>query len=160
MNPYIKHTPCPDRDYGMYEQLGMAVRCMLYNKNYSTYPVSCLQQWTEFAIQHGQIYFVYSNNGLPLAYMTWATLAADTQARLVSDPAFNLHPSEWNEKGDIWILDFCCKPGYGALAAREILAAAPWGAGPAHWLSRKKRTFTSRTAQYSQGGSHVDAQTD
>lgn len=160
MNAYVKHHPNPERTYEPYEKLGMAVRCMLYNKNYSAYSVACLQQWTEFAIQHGQIYFLYSNSGLPLAYMTWATLAVDTQERLLYDPAFTLHPSEWNEKGDIWILDFCCKPGYGSVAARKILAAAPWGLGPAKWLSRKNRVFQSERISIGKGECNVGIQTD
>lgn len=158
MNPYVKHNPCPERAYDIYKSLGMAARCMLYNNNYSAYPVAYLLQWTEFAIQHRQIYFLYSNSGLPLAYVTWASLAPDTQERLLFDSVFRLHPSEWNEKGDVWILDFCCKPGYGAVAVREILAKAPWGEMPIKWFSRKKRIFSTCTGSYSQGRCNVSAQ--
>lgn len=124
------------------EQLGFAVSCMLHNRHYSLYPVLTIQQWTEYAIQHQQIKFLFDARGLPLAYITWAYPGPDTEKRLLSDPEFRLHPSEWNEDGRIWILDFCCFPGYGREALRRFIELRPWGEGNVRWLSRNKRVMT------------------
>lgn len=42
-----------------------------------------------------------------------AYLEADTEKRLLNGPEFRLHPSEWNKRGRVWIIDFCCKSGFG-----------------------------------------------
>ncbi len=100
---YIRETIRGKDEWTVYEQIGFAVSCMLYNRNYSLYPVLTIQYWTEYAIQHNQIKFLFDSRGFPLAYITWAYLEADTEARLLRDPEFRLHPSEWNEDGRIWI---------------------------------------------------------
>ncbi|WP_434524249.1 toxin-activating lysine-acyltransferase [Photorhabdus asymbiotica] len=46
----------------------------------------------------------------PLGYITWAYLREDTLHRLIHDPHYFLHISEWNEGGIMCILDFCCRP--------------------------------------------------
>lgn len=101
---YIRETIRGKDEWTVYEQIGFAVSCMLYNRNYSLYPVLTIQYWTEYAIQHNQIKFLFDSRGFPLAYITWAYLEADTEARLLRDPEFRLHPSEWNEDGSgFWI---------------------------------------------------------
>lgn len=100
---YIRETIRGKDEWTVYEQIGFAVSCMLYNRNYSLYPVLTIQYWTEYAIQHNQIKFLFDSRGFPLAYITRAYLEADTEARLLRDPEFRLHPSEWNEDGRIWI---------------------------------------------------------
>lgn len=122
------------------EQIGYAVQCMLYNRNYSMFPVLSIQQWTEHAILHKQIKFIFDARGKPLAYFTWAYLRSDTIERLKHDPHFRLHPSEWNEGGDIWILDFCCKPGYGKALLRFIRTHFPWQNHDVYWYSRRKKS--------------------
>ncbi|ECX6625118.1 toxin-activating lysine-acyltransferase [Salmonella enterica] len=131
-------------ELSVHEKIGFAVRCMLYNRNYSLYPVLTIQIWTEFAINHDQIKFLFDGKGMPLAYITWAYIAPDTEERLISDPEFRLHPSEWNEGGRIWVLDFCCKPGFGAKAIEHFSKFPPWGEGEVRWLSRKKKIMKLR----------------
>ena len=79
---YIRETIRGKDEWTVYEQIGFAVSCMLYNRNYSLYPVLTIQYWTEYAIQHNQIKFLFDSRGFPLAYITWAYLEADTEARL------------------------------------------------------------------------------
>ncbi|HKS13522.1 MAG TPA: hypothetical protein VJS90_10845 [Pseudomonas sp.] len=144
MTIYIKSTSDDAELSAKHEQLGQALACMLYNRNYSLYPILTLQYWTENAIAHRQIRFLFDNRGLALAYITWAYLLPDTVGRLRSDPEFRLHPSEWDEAGEPWILDFCCKPGYGYKAAERFRQLRPWGPQRAHWLSRRKHVITCR----------------
>ncbi|MCU6199434.1 toxin-activating lysine-acyltransferase [Citrobacter cronae] len=128
----------------VYEQIGFAVSCMLHNTNYSLYPVLTIQYWTEFAIQHNQIKFLFDTRGFPLAYITWAYIEVDTEIRLINDPEFRLHPSEWNENGRIWIIDFCCKPGFGRQVIEYFLQLRPWGEGEVRWMNRRKKIMTLR----------------
>ena len=71
---YIRETIRGKDEWTVYEQIGFAVSCMLYNRNYSLYPVLTIQYWTEYAIQHNQIKFLFDSRGFPLAYITWAYL--------------------------------------------------------------------------------------
>lgn len=80
---YIRETIRGKDEWTVYEQIGFAVSCMLYNRNYSLYPVLTIQYWTEYAIQHNQIKFLFDSRGFPLAYITRAYLEADTEARLL-----------------------------------------------------------------------------
>lgn len=144
MTFYIKEITDSGDSWSAQEQIGFAISCMLYNPNYSLYPVLAIQYWTEHAIQHRQIKFLFDTRGLPVAYVTWAYLAEDTEVRLLNDPEFRLHPSEWNENGNIWILDFCCHPGFGRKAAEHFRQLRPWGEGEVRWLSRKKKIMTMR----------------
>ncbi|MFJ2600558.1 toxin-activating lysine-acyltransferase (plasmid) [Pantoea agglomerans] len=123
----------------LHEQMGYAVQCMLLNRNYSLYPVLSLQIWTEHAILHRQIKFLFDMNGSPLAYLTWAYLRNDTVERLLNDPQFRLHPSEWDEGGEIWILDFCCKPGYGREVIKYLRNTITLSQRNVKWLTRRKK---------------------
>lgn len=142
---YIKETANGRQTWSTYEQIGFAVSCMLHHRHYSLFPVLTIKLWTEYAIQHQQIKFLFDASGLPLAYITWAYLDTDTEQRLLNDPNFRLHPSEWNEGSRIWILDFCCKPGFGRKAIARLAQLRPWGEGPVRWLSRKKKITLFRS---------------
>ncbi len=144
MTLYIRENVNGREDWSAQEQIGFAVSCMLHNRNYSLYTVLSIHFWTEFAIQHHQIKFLFDMSGLPLAYITWAYLEEDTEERLLNDPNFRLHSSEWNEGGKIWILDFCCKPGFGGKAIERFIQLRPWGEGHVHWLNRRKKIMIHR----------------
>ncbi|MBP1015407.1 toxin-activating lysine-acyltransferase [Serratia sp. JSRIV001] len=142
MTLYIRETSDGREEWSAYEQIGFAISCMLQNRNYCLYPVLSIQLWTEFAIQHKQIKFLFDTRGQPLAYVTWAYLALDTEARMLHETKFHLHPSEWNEGDNIWILDFCCKPGFGRKAIERFIQVRPWGQGRVRWLNRRKKIMT------------------
>lgn len=145
MARYTKEIVNNQKSWSAHEQIGFAVSCMLYNHNYSLYPIISIQLWTEFAIQLNQIKFLFDNRGQPLAYITWAYLEQQTEERLLHDKNFRLHPSEWDENGKIWILDFCCKPGFGRKAIEHFIQLRPWGDGQVHWLNRRKKIMTLRS---------------
>lgn len=144
MQLHIRETIQGRNEWTEHEQIGFAVSCMLLHRNYSLYPVLSIQYWTEFAIQHQQIKFLFDTKGQPLAYVTWACLAPDTEKRLLNDPEFRLHHSEWNEGGRIWLLDFCCKPGFCQKAVEYLKELRPWGPGDVRWVSRRKKIMMMR----------------
>ncbi|HFL8121538.1 TPA: toxin-activating lysine-acyltransferase, partial [Escherichia coli] len=41
-----------------------------------------------------------------------------------------------------WILDFCCKPGFGRKVIDYLIQLQPWGEGEVRWLSRRKKIVT------------------
>lgn len=70
MMSHIRESIRGREEWTVYEQIGFAVSCMLHNRNYSLYPVLTIQYWTEYAIQHNQIKFLFDSRGFPLAYIT------------------------------------------------------------------------------------------
>lgn len=76
-------------------------------REYSSYQIITLKLWISRAIEHDQILFFFDKAGNPFGYITWAHLAPDTEERLLNDPNFLIHPSEWSEGGNTWIVDFC-----------------------------------------------------
>ncbi|MND45642.1 RTX toxin acyltransferase family protein [compost metagenome] len=98
--------------------LGYAVMIMSRCHRSSSFQIRTLQYWLAPAIEHEQILFLYDRTSIPIGFVIWAHLAPDSEHRLLYDPAFLLHPSEWNEGGRTWIIDFCFPCG----AIRESLA--------------------------------------
>ena len=96
---HIRETIRGKEEWTVYEQIGFAVTCMLYNRNYSLYPVLTIQYWTEYAIQHHQIKFLFDTRGFPLAYITWAYLEADTLNRRKKIMTFR--PAQLNKEQGI-----------------------------------------------------------
>ena len=87
--------------------LGYASMIMFMCKRSSTFQMKTLDFWLRPAIDHQQIAFFFGCTGQPVGYVIWAHLAPDTEQRLLNDPDFILHPSEWNEGGRTWIIDAC-----------------------------------------------------
>ncbi|AHL34944.1 RTX toxin acyltransferase [Pseudomonas brassicacearum] len=117
--------------------LGFASMVMFMCRRYSTFRMLTLDFWLSPAIDHRQIVFFFACTGLPMGYVTWAYLAPDAEERLLTDPEFLLHPSEWNEGGRTWIIDFCFPSG----GAKEAVARLKdifreEGVSKVHWMRR------------------------
>lgn len=97
--------------------LGHVNSIMFMCKRSSEFKIRTLLFWIKPAIDHKQILFFFDSTATPIGYITWAHLATDTEQRLLYDPSFLLHPSEWNEGGQTWIIDFCFPCG----GAREAI---------------------------------------
>ncbi|MBA4386174.1 MAG: hypothetical protein C0410_15675 [Anaerolinea sp.] len=98
--------------------IGYACLIIFMCKRYSLLHIVILRYWVVPAIEHKQILFFFDRTSNPIGYVTWAHLAPDSELRLVKDPGFLLHPSEWNEGGKTWIIDFCFPAG----GAREAVS--------------------------------------
>lgn len=141
---FIKERHFGKDEFSHHEQLGFAVSCMLMNHNYSLYHIKTLQLWTQAAINHQQFKILFDHLGNPIGYITWAYIREDTLDRLICDPAFMLHTSEWNEGGTLCILDFCCKPGSARLCLDFLKGSDP--ISDSHkvvWRSRKSGKLMS-----------------
>ncbi|MGF6327627.1 cytolysin-activating lysine-acyltransferase [Pseudomonas sp. BS3782 TE3695] len=100
--------------------LGFACLIMSMCRRYSLFQIATLKFWISPAIDHKQIAFFFDKKSTPIGYMTWAHLAHDSEERLIKDPNFLLHPSEWNEGGETWIIDFNFPRGCAIDAFKEI----------------------------------------
>ena len=100
------------------EVLGWAVHLLAHTGKYRDYPLACVELWLVPAARMRQLHLIKELDGRLIGYMTWARFAADTEQRWIHDPEVTLHPSEWNEGGRLWILDFIAAPGY----ARRCIA--------------------------------------
>lgn len=63
-----------------------------------------LPQYVTPAIALGQVAFAFNNQNLAEAVLTWAYLSDQVGAELSLNPLRPLHPSEWNEGLNLWIL--------------------------------------------------------
>lgn len=98
--------------------LGHAATIMACCRRSSSFQIRTLYYWLAPAIDHAQIIMLFDSSSAPRGFLIWAHLAPDTEQRFVQDPNFLLHPSEWNEGGRAWVIDFCFPGG----AVKEALA--------------------------------------
>jgi len=98
--------------------LGHAAMVMACCRRSSSFQIRTLNYWLAPAIEHAQIIMLFESSSIPRGFLIWAHLAPDTEQRFVQDPHFLLHPSEWNEGGRAWVIDFCFPGG----AVKEALA--------------------------------------
>lgn len=92
-------------------QLGTAAALVLSCPNYRLLRVASVGAWLRTPILLKQICFFYDRAGRPIGYITWAYLAQDVEEKMVSNPNFLLHFSEWNEGDRLWIIDFVAPNG-------------------------------------------------
>ncbi|WP_122278139.1 toxin-activating lysine-acyltransferase [Pseudomonas syringae group genomosp. 3] len=100
--------------------LGYASMIMFMCPRSSKFQMQTLNFWLTPAIDHKQIMFFFDSAASPVGYVTWAHLAPDVEKRLLDDQCFFLNPSEWNEGGNTWIIDFCFPRG-GVKEATTLL---------------------------------------
>ena len=100
--------------------LGYASMIMFRCRRSSNFHMRTLNFWLTPAIDHQQIIFLFDRTSTPIGFVIWAHLAPDTEERLLTDPSFLLHASEWNEGGRTWIIDFCLPCGGAMESIKEI----------------------------------------
>lgn len=116
---YNLQTSCRDTKLNdKATMLGHAAMVMAGCRRSSGFQIRTLYYWIAPAIEHAQIIMLFDSSSAPRGFLIWAHLAPDTEQRLLHDPNFLLHPSEWNEGGRAWVIDFCFPGG----AVKEALA--------------------------------------
>jgi len=100
-------------DDNIMRKRGVVAHLMANNARYRRFPLVSLNAWIDPAIVTNQLAIFYgSYSSAPVGYITWAFLAPDVEHRWLNDPNVLLHESEWNEGGNLWIMDFLATPGY------------------------------------------------
>ncbi len=134
--------------------IGYAVMVLLQSKKYSLFQVLTIRCWIEQAITLGQIKFFFDWDGTPIGYVTWAYLAEDVESRLLGDNNFSLHFSEWNEGGNLWVIDFCMPTGSVKEAARYFLEEIrSFYVGRLSWVRRDPNYSVKKICRYEIGSS-------
>lgn len=129
--------------------IGYAVMVLLQSKKYSLFQVLTIRCWIEQAIALGQIKFFFDWDGTPIGYITWAYLAEDVESRLQGDENFLLHFSEWNEGGNLWVIDFCMPTGNVKEAARYFLEEIrSFYVGRLSWVRRDSNYSVKKLCRY------------
>lgn len=106
-------VPKKKPDDRIMEKRGVVAHLMATSKRYRRFPFACLNAWIDPALITDQLAVFYRwNDSQPVGYITWAFLASDVEHRWINDPQASLHLSEWNEGGNLWIMDFLALPGY------------------------------------------------
>lgn len=100
--------------------IGFAAWIVMQCRRYSMLRLVDFRVWVIPAIDHKQIVFFFDDYDSPVGYVIWANLAPDSERRLLEDPNFLLHESEWDEGNRTWIID-CCFPYGGLIYARQYL---------------------------------------
>lgn len=132
--------------------IGYAVMILLQSKKYSLFQVLTIRCWIEQAIELGQIKFFFDWDGTPIGYITWAYLAEDVESRLMGDNNFLLHFSEWNEGGNLWVIDFCMPTGNVKEAVRYFLEEIRLSyGGRLSWVRRHANYSVRKVCRYEIG---------
>lgn len=101
-------------------------------------PLAALRQLLLPALRHGQIKFYFDGAGQPAAYVAWAAVAEDVEPRLLTGRPWQLHESEWNEGGAVWIVDFVARPGFARAVARDLRAQVFASLGRLRYVRTRK----------------------
>lgn len=104
----------------IFEKFGYVLMIERFLKNYHGKNDFWLFQWLQAAIAHNQLQVFFSEDDTPVGFIAWAFLEKDVQQRLVENPTSLLHPSEWTESTEPWIIDCVALPGF----YRSILCTA------------------------------------
>ena len=130
--------------------VGFACLIIFMSRQYSIFEIMTLRLWIVPAIDHKQILFFFDNTDTPVGYVTWAHLALDSERRLLQDPNFLLHTSEWNEGGKTWIVDFCFPLGGTSKAIKHLkMHFREQGIDNVFWGRRNRDHSVRRIGSYS-----------
>lgn len=94
------------------ECLGLATELVCRAPRRANYTLSYITLRLLPAIVHEQIHFAFEQRGTPVALWIWAFLAPDVERRIMRDARSPLHESEWNEGGNLWVLDLIAPYGH------------------------------------------------
>lgn len=105
-NSFLKVYGRPDEALMRVSALvGFAVSLLAQCPGRSNTPVSSLAASIHEPQRQGNAKFYFDAEGHPAGFVTWAYLAPDTEARLIRTGEIRLAPLEWNEGGNLWIID-------------------------------------------------------
>lgn len=95
-----------------YAQIGYAMHLLSRSARGRQRPAAYVDTTLIPAIEHGQVAFLFDEDGSPAAFVVWARLAPDVEKRLMSASRIDLHLSEWNEGSSLWVLDLVAPLGH------------------------------------------------
>jgi hemolysin-activating ACP:hemolysin acyltransferase len=113
MQSYLKVYPFEDPDvYRTAAKLGAVASLMSLSKTHRQYSITHLIGIASEAIRNGNLKIYHNVDGVPVAYVVWAHLMPQSVPKLLRNGPPSLHPSEWNEGTEAWIVDFVAPSGH------------------------------------------------
>lgn len=137
------------------EAFGTAAWLWMHGDNHQNLPLLALDRMLLPAIrlrQYAMLLEVSAAGSRPVAYLGWANLNADAEARYLQKPVDGLRAEDWNSGDRMWFTDFFAPFGHSK-AVRALLA--PHMAGiSARYLYHRSHERGVRVMTYT--GTKVD----
>jgi len=92
------------------ELFGFALQISSMHARRQEWSVGRLSSLILPAVYHEKIRFFFNHDGMPIGYIVWAFPSPEIQNLLFHEPNYILHESEWDEDGQLLILDFVAQP--------------------------------------------------
>lgn len=105
--------------------LGMVAGIMLKSDYYMGRTIAETLNMAREALLHDQLYIVRDEYDTVCAFVAWAWLSEEVEARILATGDTSLHASEWNEGDRPWIIAFACTNGRTRQVVRHLRATAP-----------------------------------
>jgi cytolysin-activating lysine-acyltransferase len=80
---------------------------------------------------------IYSREGLPWSFVTWAFVSDDVHARFMHQAPI-IAPHEWKAGTNVWLVDVVAPYGDGELVAKEALKAIAPGKVAHAWIANEQ----------------------
>ncbi|MFM9270972.1 toxin-activating lysine-acyltransferase [Halomonas elongata] len=104
----------------IFNKLGFVISVMNQCNLHSNLRIINIKKWMFQPIIQNQISLLENSWGEPVSYYCWAYLDINSVRRMLEDPSYVLHPSEWDEGNILWIIDICTHSNYLRPTLREI----------------------------------------
>ncbi|MFC4159179.1 toxin-activating lysine-acyltransferase [Chitinimonas lacunae] len=92
-------------------KVGYVCHIMSGFESHQANTVNHVREMIRPAIRHDMMKLYFDIDGSPVGYVVWAFLADDVVARIRQEGRIQLHPSEFNEGRQLWIIDLLVAPG-------------------------------------------------
>lgn len=99
-------------DLSAHVKLGIASFLLAHSKRQNRYPIDYLLRVVWPAITQDNIHIYFNSEGLPVCFVIWARLTEKVAERYVERGFPDFHISEWNEGGELWIVDIAVPFGH------------------------------------------------
>lgn len=104
----------------VHQRLGAAMSIMAACPRHARIQVGAAMVWLRTAIEVNKLTFHRGDNGRYLAWWMIADVSQETLEHVKSDVDYIIHPSEWIEGHDHWIVGFACLPDHTSDALKAL----------------------------------------
>jgi cytolysin-activating lysine-acyltransferase len=108
-----------DPSWNEAQVFGSAVWLWMHSKAHRDDPLHALNSLLLPAIRHRQ-FVLASENGRPVAYISWANFCEEAERRYLAQPAICMKDADWVSGERMWILDWIAPFGHTAQLTRAL----------------------------------------
>lgn len=107
------------------QELGRFAEIMSTSPAHANLPIHYIRNVIIPSIKHRQYAILFNERGRSVSYLIWAMLADDMHVQAIKGAPWELHPCEWNEGENLWIVDFVAPYAHARIALREYSKIIP-----------------------------------